>query len=131
MATSFDNVGNLKYGKEYARILVKLIRFWYTQGFTNSKLPLSLELGSKIHVTIKKTLMYKFERIITDGKVWEYRTSRHAFKLSFKFKTEVRPKDQMQITTDPYTFISFPDIITPDYDISFLVGKLSLNQILL
>ncbi|XP_057431477.1 uncharacterized protein LOC130724297 [Lotus japonicus] len=53
--------------------MVKVIRKWYQQSFSNAKLPLSLELvlmdvrGKQIHATIKKTLMYKFEKSLVEG----------------------------------------------------------------
>ncbi|XP_057418859.1 uncharacterized protein LOC130713074 [Lotus japonicus] len=72
----YHNVDELRSGKQHWRILVKVVRIWYSQGFSTSKLPLSLELvlmddkGSKIHAIIKKTLMYKFEKLLVEGNVY-------------------------------------------------------------
>ncbi|XP_057429711.1 uncharacterized protein LOC130722871 [Lotus japonicus] len=76
--------------------MVKVIRKWYQQSFSNANFPLALELvlmdvmGNKIHATIKKTLiMYKFEKSLVEGSIYsicgfvlvdnigDYRTTRH------------------------------------------------------
>lgn len=40
----FNDVAELRSGKENQRIMVKVIRKWYQQSFSNANLPLALEL---------------------------------------------------------------------------------------
>ncbi|XP_057418071.1 uncharacterized protein LOC130712255 [Lotus japonicus] len=131
MKAVFNDVSELRSGKEQWKIMVKVIRIWYSKGFASSKLPLSLEMvlmdskGNKIHATIKKTLMYKFEKLLVDGNVYsisgfvlvdscgDYKTTRHNYKICFMFKTEVRPMNQFPIEVFPYTFVSLAKILSP------------------
>ncbi|XP_057455307.1 replication protein A 70 kDa DNA-binding subunit A-like isoform X2 [Lotus japonicus] len=140
----FHDVSELRSGKEQWRIMVKVIRIWYSKGFASSKLPLSLECvliddkGNKIHANIKKTLMYKFEKLLVEGNVYslsgfvlvdntgDYKTTRHNYKICFMFKTEVRPMNQFTMDVFPYTFVSFPQILSPDYDGNYLVDVIGI-----
>lgn len=90
--------------------------------------------GTKIHASIKKTLMYKFEKLLVEGKVYsvssfvlvdssgEYKTTRHNYKICFMYNTEVRPMDQFPIDAFPYSFVPLADLLAPTYDSSFLIG---------
>ncbi|XP_057443722.1 uncharacterized protein LOC130735863 [Lotus japonicus] len=137
----YHNVDELRSGKQHWRILVKVVRIWYSQGFASSKLPLSLELvlmddkGSKIHAIIKKTLMYKFEKLLVEGNVYslssfvlvdssgDYKPTRHNYKICFMYNTEVRHMPHITIDEFPYSFVSLADILAPSYDSGYLIGK--------
>ncbi|XP_057419196.1 uncharacterized protein LOC130713448 [Lotus japonicus] len=144
MNAVFHDVSELHSGKEKWRIMVKVIRMWYSQGFASSKLPLSLEVvlmdskGTKIHASIKKTLMYKFDKLLVDGNVYslssfvvvdsfgEYKTTRHNYKISFMFNTEVRALDKNPMDIFPYSFVSFAEILSPAFDTTFLVDVIGI-----
>ncbi|XP_057436431.1 uncharacterized protein LOC130743368 [Lotus japonicus] len=144
MASQFDDVINLRPGKETWRMLVKIIRIWYSQGYTNSKLPLSLEMvvmdakGDKIHVIIRKTIMYKFETTLIDGNVYSmsyfevadntglFKPTKHPYKVNFQFNTEVRPMNQNPISVDPYSFVPLADVMSTAYDTNFLIDVIGI-----
>lgn len=63
MNVVFNDVAELRSGKENQRIMVKVIRKWYQQSFSNAKLPLSLELVL-MDVRVRYDLKYL---ISTDG----------------------------------------------------------------
>jgi len=56
--------------------------------------------GNKIHATVRRTLIYKFEKDLQEGKVYSmsgfgvaanlgsYHTTKHEYKLNFQFNTE-------------------------------------------
>ncbi|XP_057453176.1 replication factor A protein 1-like [Lotus japonicus] len=140
----YHNVDELRSGKQHWRILVKVVRIWYSQGFASSKLPLSLELvlmddkGSKIHAIIKKTLMYKFEKLLVEGNVYslssfvlvdssgDYKPTRHNYKICFMYNTEVRHMPHITIDEFPYSFVSLADILAPSYDSGYLIDVIGI-----
>lgn len=78
--------------------------------------------------------MYKFDKLLVDGNVYslssfvvvdsfgEYKTTRHNYKISFMFNTEVRALDKNPMDIFPYSFVSFAEILSPAFDTTFLVG---------
>ena len=92
--------------------------------------------GSKIHASIRRTLIYKFQNEIFEGHVYAiqnfsvapnsgiYRTTHHPFKINFQFGTKV---SLLNVNLVPdmkpqYTLLSL--LTTTAFDTDYLVGKL-------
>lgn len=90
--------------------------------------------GAKIQASIRKTFIYKIERLLSEGKVViitdlgvasngsDYRTTRHDYRLNFRYDSEVQPLQEAQILPSPYCFLPFSEILDLNYNTSFLVG---------
>lgn len=83
---------------------------------------------------MKKTLVYVFQPLLTEGRVYnisyfgvgenggEFKTTSHPFKLNFHKHTSVRLETKIAISKSPYSFTPLSDIMFRDPDSSFLVG---------
>lgn len=90
--------------------------------------------GGKIHATIRKTLIYKFEKELKEGMVYSinffgvvsnggnFRTTRHGYKLNFQMGTKVVSVDNGLVSASPFSIVLFSDI-TETYSTDYLVGK--------
>ena len=93
--------------------------------------------GDKIHVFVRKTLIYKFQNHIFEDKVYSfnffsevtnsgfYRTTRHKYKINFKFGTKVSYVGLISCAIPQYTPMSV--IRAPGFDTHYLVGKFTYN----
>ncbi|XP_057452036.1 uncharacterized protein LOC130743827 [Lotus japonicus] len=77
MSLRVDDVSSIDASKETWSIVVKVIRLWLTPSYSGSKLPSSLEMvfmdskGAKIHASIRRTLVYRFQNLLTEGRVYQ------------------------------------------------------------
>ena len=95
--------------------------------------------GDRIHVSVRKTLIYKFQNHIFEDKVYSfnffsvttnsgsYRTTRHKYKINFQFGTKVTcvGNELVSCAIPQYTPMSV--IRAPDFDTDYLVGKFTYN----
>ncbi|XP_057452927.1 uncharacterized protein LOC130744789 [Lotus japonicus] len=89
--------------------------------------------GCKIHVTVRKTLIYRFQSLISEGRVYQisffgvgesgrdFRPTGHPFKINFDIHTSVRLVPNRAIDLSPYNFVPISDIMFKDLDTSFLI----------
>ncbi|ESQ50183.1 hypothetical protein EUTSA_v10002180mg, partial [Eutrema salsugineum] len=84
------------------------------------------EMGTKIHATVKKNLLHRFERMMVGGE-WalnqasgKYRTTRHEFKMSFISSTVVS-KSSNRSDSLVFYFSEFVTILDDVTNTSFLV----------
>lgn len=128
-------------------VKVKVIRLWVVYDFNRKTVPFSVEMvlldaeGGRIHATVKKTLIYKFQNDITEGNVYlfenmgvasyggSYRTTHHPFKLNFQFSSRVVPLPNAIINLSPYHLVPISEIVGGSYDTDFLVGESIFNFI--
>ncbi|TKY75325.1 replication factor-A carboxy-terminal domain protein [Spatholobus suberectus] len=90
--------------------------------------------GDRIQASIRKTLIYKFEKEIREGFVYSianfgfasnggaYSVTRHQYKLSFQYGTKVLLVDTSFVSISPFAFVTFPEICD-NYDSDYLVGR--------
>ncbi|XP_057418085.1 uncharacterized protein LOC130712269 [Lotus japonicus] len=63
--------------KETWTIVAKINRLWLSPSLYGSKIPFSMDMilmddkGCKIHATVRKTLIYRFQSLLTEGKVYQ------------------------------------------------------------
>ncbi|KAL6559793.1 hypothetical protein OROGR_004910 [Orobanche gracilis] len=94
--------------------------------------------SSKIQASIRKTLIYKFDRLLSEGHVYcltyfgvgdnggSYRYTKHAFKLNFQFNTKVQELKDFPINILPYSFVHLSDIMFNEHDTDFLVDIIGI-----
>ncbi|XP_057419002.1 uncharacterized protein LOC130713232 [Lotus japonicus] len=144
MAVKVDDLSIIDSSKEAWNIVVKVIRLWVSPNFGGRKLPFSMELvlmdakGTKIHASVKKTLVYLFQPLLTGGRVYnisyfgvgenggEFKTTSHPFKLNFHKHTSVRLETKIAISKSPYSCTPLSDIMFRDPDSSFLVDVIGI-----
>lgn len=95
--------------------------------------------GDKIHASVRKTLIYRFERDLHEGSVYSFsnfrvasnggsfRTTRHDYKLNFQIGTKVMQVDGGFVTCSPYSFVPISEI-TDTYDTNYLVGMYYISK---
>ncbi|KAL6562418.1 hypothetical protein OROGR_003425 [Orobanche gracilis] len=82
MAIKVDDVSVVTASKDTWNIVTKVIRLWVSPSFSGEKLPFSMELvlmdskGCKIHASVRKTLVYRFKPLLTEGHVYQISYSR-------------------------------------------------------
>lgn len=89
--------------------------------------------GDRIHASVRKTLIYKFERNLKEGFLYSirnfgvacnggsFRTSRHEYKINFQIRTKVLNVDRGIMSCSPFSFVAFCDI-NEGYDTNYLIG---------
>ncbi|XP_057451859.1 uncharacterized protein LOC130743641 [Lotus japonicus] len=90
--------------------------------------------GHKIHASVRKTLIYRFQSLLSEGRVYhisffgvgesgrDFRPTSHPWKINFDIHTSVRLVPNKAINLSPYSFVPLSDIISKDLDTSFLIG---------
>ncbi|KAK7275882.1 hypothetical protein RIF29_17008 [Crotalaria pallida] len=123
-----DKVSEVDASKESWTLCARVIRMYPAFRFKNPR-PYSLEMvlldesGDKIHASIRKTLIYKFERLLKEGNVYlifffgvrkscgNFLTTRHPYHINFELDTEVKPVSHSNIPRNSFSFVSAADIV--------------------
>ncbi|RYQ84537.1 hypothetical protein Ahy_B10g103942 isoform M [Arachis hypogaea] len=145
MTTAMDMVNEINPEKEAWNLKVRVIRLWTVPTFTGQLLPNSMEMilvdesGCKIQVTVRKTMIYRFKQLLSEGRVYvmklfsvvpnqgSYRATRHQFKLIFQFRTTVKDAICDFIPKSALTISPFTELLETKEDSDFLnVALLSL-----
>ena len=91
--------------------------------------------GSKIHASIRRTLIYKFQNDISEGHVYAiqnfsvapdsgiYRTTHHPYKINFKFGTKVSLLNVNLVPDIKPQYTPLSLLTTTAFDTDYLVGK--------
>ncbi|XP_057444849.1 replication factor A protein 1-like [Lotus japonicus] len=94
--------------------------------------------GCKIHATVRKTLIYRFQSLISEGRVYQisffgvgesgrdFRPTGHPFKINFDIHTSVRLVPNRAIDLSPYNFVPISDIMFKDLNTSFLIDVIGI-----
>ncbi|KAL6507514.1 hypothetical protein OROGR_023709 [Orobanche gracilis] len=143
MAIKVDDVSVVTASKDTWNIVTKVIRLWVSPSFSGGKLPFSMELvlmdskGCKIHASVRRTLVYRFKPLITEGHVYQisyfgvgdnvgdFRTS-HQFKINFHIHTIVKEITNTPISKSPYSFKPLSEIMFNDPDSSYLIDIIGI-----
>ncbi|XP_027941143.1 uncharacterized protein LOC114194940 [Vigna unguiculata] len=92
--------------------------------------------GGKIHASIRRTLIYKFQNEISEGKVYGiqnfsttpnggiYRTSHHPYKINFQFGTKVTLLDAKLVPDIKHDYIPLSVLSSIEFDQDYLVNIL-------
>ncbi|XP_052114345.1 uncharacterized protein LOC107479910 [Arachis duranensis] len=139
MTTAMDMVNKINPEKEAWNLKVRVIRLWTVPTFTGQLLPNSVEMilvdesGCKIQATVRKTMIYRFKQLLTEGRVYvmklfsvvpnqgSYKATRHQFKLIFQFRTTVRDAICDFIPKSALTISPFTELLETKEDFDFLV----------
>ncbi|KAL3016961.1 hypothetical protein AAZX31_06G246100 [Glycine max] len=90
--------------------------------------------GDRVHGSVKRTLIYKFEKTLQEGKVHSiqffgivenggiYRITHHKYKIVFQYSTKVALVDNASVPDYVYDFVLIRDIVCGGYDTYYLVG---------
>ncbi|RYR47897.1 hypothetical protein Ahy_A07g033882 [Arachis hypogaea] len=94
--------------------------------------------GCKIQATIRKTMIYRFKQLLSEGRVYvmklfsvvpnqgSYRATRHQFKLIFQFRTTVRDAICGFIPKSARKISPFTELLETKEDSDFLVDVVGL-----
>ncbi|XP_057446226.1 uncharacterized protein LOC130738282 [Lotus japonicus] len=92
----------------------------------------------KIHASVRKTLIYRFQSLLSEGRVYQisffgvgekgrdFRPTSHPFKINFDIHTSVRLVPNKAINLSPYNFVPISDIMFKDLDTSFLIDVIGI-----
>ncbi|QHN82568.1 Replication protein A 70 kDa DNA-binding subunit C [Arachis hypogaea] len=141
MTTALDMVNKINPEKEAWNLKVRVIRLWTVPTFTGQLVPNSMEMilvdesGCKIQAIVRKTMIYKFKQLLSEGRVYvmklfsvvpnqgSYRATKHQFKLIFQFRTTVRDAICDFIPKSALTISPFTELLETKEDSDFLVEK--------
>ncbi|KAL6527119.1 hypothetical protein OROGR_016209 [Orobanche gracilis] len=144
MSSPKNSISDIIAGKDRWTVIAKVIRLWKTQSMDRSNLPFSLEMvlmdskGDKIHASAKKTIVYKFDRVLKEGNVYSFhhfavventgvfKYTTHPFKLNFYLETKVNPIHGVPIPISPFNFMPISDILCGGFDQSYLVDVIGI-----
>ncbi|XP_057445046.1 uncharacterized protein LOC130737312 [Lotus japonicus] len=94
--------------------------------------------GCKIHATVRKTLIYRFQSLLSEGRVYQilsfgvgesgrdFRPTSHPFKINFDIHPFVRLVPNKAINLSPYKFVLISDIMFKDLYTSFLIDVIEI-----
>lgn len=97
-------------------------------------------LEDRIHTTVKRTLVYKFQNEIKKGKCYSFhlvgvasniggfKTNHHPYKLIFQFSTKVILLEDGAVPNIVYDLVPISTIMDGGLDVDYLVGKVSLQN---
>ncbi|KAL6553703.1 hypothetical protein OROGR_007545 [Orobanche gracilis] len=144
MAIKVDDVSVVTASNDTWNIVTKIIRLWVSPSFSGGKLPFSVELvlmdskGCRIHASVRKTLVYRFKPLLTEGHVYQisyfgvgdnvgdFGTTSHQFKINFHIHTIVKEITNTPITKSPYSFKPLSEIMFNDPDSSYLIDIIGI-----
>lgn len=144
METKFDSISDIIPEKESWAFVAKVIRLWLVADYNKNKLPYSMELvlmddkGDKINASIRRTIIYKFDKDLNEGFVFSfhqfgvatnggsYRTTHHTYKLNFQFATKVTKMGACAVRPDIFSLVPISDINAGNCDTDYLVDVMGL-----
>ncbi|XP_057446990.1 uncharacterized protein LOC130738836 [Lotus japonicus] len=144
LSLTVDDVSSISKEKDVWGVIVKVVRKWMTPSFDRSKLPNSMELvlmdakGDRIHGTVQRTHVYKFNPLLVEGRVYmlshfsvgdsalDFRTTTHAHRIIFGFDSVVQTLTDDPITKSPYSFVSVSDLMFNHPDQTLLVDVIGI-----
>ncbi|KAL4300224.1 hypothetical protein AHAS_Ahas17G0179500 [Arachis hypogaea] len=96
------------------------------------------ESGCKIQAIVRKTMIYRFKELLSEGRVYvmklfsvvpnqgSYKATRHQFKLIFQFRTIVKDATCDFIPKTALTISPFAELLETKEDFDVLVDVLGL-----
>ncbi|GAU50408.1 hypothetical protein TSUD_244550 [Trifolium subterraneum] len=144
MAPKHDAISEISPAKENWNLIVRVVRLWYVKDMARDKLPFSMEMvlmdskGDRIHATVRRTLIYKFEKDLKEDTVFaisnfgvaanigSYRTTRHSYKLNFQFATRIKISENRFVPPNLYLISNPSEIFSGQYDTDYLVDVMGM-----
>ncbi|KAL6498958.1 hypothetical protein OROGR_028136 [Orobanche gracilis] len=144
MAPKIDPISTINPSKETWNVVAKVQRLWLSPSLYGSKLPFCMDMvlvdsnGDKIHATVRKTLIYRFQSLLTEGRVYQisffgvcesgrdFRTTTHPYKINFQIHTSIRVVPNITININPYTFMPISEIMFNEPDASFFIDVIGI-----
>ncbi|XP_045797898.1 replication protein A 70 kDa DNA-binding subunit E-like [Trifolium pratense] len=144
MPPKYNSISEISPSKETWNVLVRIVRMWFVKDMKRDALPYSLEMvlmdkkGEKIHATVRRTLIYKYEKELTEGHVYSisnfsvatnvgsYRTTNHAYKINFQFGTKIKKFDDKLIPANIYMISEPHKIFNDNYDTDYLIDVMGV-----
>ncbi|CAN7060510.1 unnamed protein product [Brassica rapa subsp. trilocularis] len=133
---SINPVADVKPFKTMWKIKVKVIRLWKqysAAGGETIEMVLCDVKGAKIHASVKRDLVAKFDQFLRQGhsmmlinfvvthSCGSYRTTNHAYRISFLSTTRVRPCEQLPESLSGFEPVKFKDVLDGTLSADFLV----------
>ncbi|XP_057452904.1 replication protein A 70 kDa DNA-binding subunit C-like [Lotus japonicus] len=140
----FDDISEINTSKDAWAVVATPIRLWVVPSFSGKKLPYSMELvlmdakGGKIHASVRQSLIYKFQPLMNEGRVYQissfgveesrgdFRTTGHGYKINFQFSTSVRLVKDLPINRSPYSFMPLSDVALNNPDSYYLIDVMGI-----
>ncbi|GAU40279.1 hypothetical protein TSUD_60700 [Trifolium subterraneum] len=140
MANHIDMISTINDVPRNWRLIVKVVRLWGVPEFNTPNQFRSLELvlmdseGTRIHCSVKKTLIYLFQKQLSEGVVYtlttfdvvrstgEYRPTSHVYKLDATYNTKFTRSGSIVFPEIVYTFTPPADVLKNDFNRDFLIG---------
>ncbi|KAL6499670.1 hypothetical protein OROGR_027580 [Orobanche gracilis] len=123
-----------KESSRCATIVAKVVHRWFVPSNDGTNLPLCMEMGSRIHASVRRECVYRLEPQIVEGSVYSLskfivtdstgpcRPARHAHKIIFELDTKVIHVPANRVTNYVFNnFTSLEDILSPGFDTNYLV----------
>ncbi|XP_048622699.1 replication protein A 70 kDa DNA-binding subunit E-like [Brassica napus] len=123
---SINPVADVKPFKTMWKIKVKVIRLWKqysAAGGETIEMVLCDVKGAKIHASVKRELVAKFDHFLRQGhslmlinfvvthSCGSYRTTNHAYRISFLSTTRVRPCEQLPESLSGFEPVKFKEVL--------------------
>ncbi|KAK2396507.1 replication factor A protein [Trifolium repens] len=144
MAPKHDSISDISPAKENWNLIVRVVRLWYVKNTVKDKLPFSNEMvlmdskGDRIHATVRRTLIYKFNKELKEDSVFaisnfgvvsnigSYRTTKHLYKLNFQFSTRIKLSGSRYVPQNLYLINHPAEIFSGRYDTNYLVDLMGM-----
>ncbi|KAK2435994.1 replication protein A 70 kDa DNA-binding subunit E [Trifolium repens] len=139
LSKTFDKISEINDSKSSWSVKAKVIRLWVVKDFNRNDLPFSVEMGDRIHCSVRKTLLYKFAEHIKEGRVYSfenldsatnggtYKTTKHGYKLTFQFGSKVNPLGPNKLNNlSPFKFVPIGEVNNGSYDSDYLVDVIGM-----
>ncbi|RHN51544.1 putative nucleic acid-binding protein [Medicago truncatula] len=141
MDSNFDALCHVLLGREAWRIEMRTARLWTIHTFVKPDQINSVEMvliddkGGKIHVTVRKQLLYLFQHLLVKGKVYKiayfsvapsvgsYRSTLHPHKIVFQMNTKVLECENSLISPCGLTFSNISKICSHTDEYDYLFGE--------
>ncbi|KAL7120563.1 hypothetical protein ACP275_02G129200 [Erythranthe tilingii] len=138
MAQTTTNLIDLKPCRFDWKVVVRVMRLWKVPSKNNPNEMISIDMvlidnkGDKIHASIKRNPLKKFELIVNEGNTYifqnfmaapsdpKFRSTRHTHKIVFISTTRVTDFLAENIPVVTFNFTDFHDIIN-DWDDTWLI----------
>nr|XP_029143262.1 uncharacterized protein LOC112805939 [Arachis hypogaea] len=115
-------------------VRIRVIRLWTLPSYGNSPLSYSIEMGGKIHASVKKAFVSRFVNLLEEGISYQiryfgvglnkgyFKTTHHEYVVNLNQRTDVhRLLESSSIPRHGFKFVSFDTLNAPGYDCTYLV----------
>ncbi|XP_072054238.1 uncharacterized protein [Arachis hypogaea] len=115
-------------------VRIRVIRLWTLPSYENSPLSYSIEMGGKIHASVKKAFVSRFVNLLEEGISYQiryfgvglnkgyFKTTYHEYVVNLNQRTDVhRLPESSSIPRHGFKFVSFDTLNAPGYDCTYLV----------